>query len=85
MKDKRIFLTGLLVSIVVAVVVAQFASPNPDGLEFVAEEEGFAETATDHNLADSPLADYGENLSDNAWLNTAVAGFSQPLSLRFSP
>ncbi len=75
MKDKRIFLIGLLVSIVVAVVVAQFASPNPDGLEFVAEEQGFAETATDHRLADSPLADYGENLTDNAWLNTAVAGF----------
>ena len=29
MKDRRIFLIGLLVSIVVAVVVAQFASSNP--------------------------------------------------------
>jgi ABC-type Fe3+ transport system permease subunit len=75
MNDKRLFAVGLLVAIVVAVVVAQFASSNPDGLEYVAEQEGFAETATDHNLADFALADYGENLTDNGGLNTAFAGF----------
>ncbi len=74
MKDRRLFLVGLVVAILVAMVVAQFASSNPDGLEFVAEQEGFAESATDHGLADSPLADYGENLSDNDGVNTAVAG-----------
>lgn len=75
MKDnKRLFLIGLLVTIIVAVVVAQFASSSPDGLEYVAEEQGFAESATDHDLSSSPLADYGENISDNGGLNTAVAG-----------
>ena len=75
MNDKRLFAIGLLVAIAVAVVLAQFASSNPDGLEYVAEQEGFAETAVDHDLADAPLADYGENLTDNDGLNTAVAGF----------
>ena len=75
MKDtRRIFVLGLIAALLVAVVVAQFASSSPDGLEYVAEQEGFAETAADHDLADSPLADYGENLSDDSGLNTAVAG-----------
>lgn len=74
MNNKRIFLVGLLVTIVVAVVIAQFASSSPDGLEYVAEEQGIADNATDHDLAGSPLADYGENISDSGGLNTAVAG-----------
>lgn len=72
--NKRIFLVGLLVTVIVAVVVAQFASSSPDGLEHVAEQQGIAANATDHDLAGSPLADYGENISDNGGLNTAVAG-----------
>ena len=75
MKDNRkLFLIGLAVALLVAVVFAQFASSSPDGLEYVAEEQGFAETATEHDLADSPLAEYGEGLTENSGLNTAVAG-----------
>lgn len=75
MKDnKRVFLVGLLVTLVIAVVVAQFASSSPDGLEHVAEDQGFAGSAAGHDLADSPLAGYGENLSDSGSLNTAVSG-----------
>lgn len=70
----RLFAVGLAVALVVAVVVAQFASSSPDGLEFVAEQEGFAETASDHDLSGSPLADYGENLTDEDGVNTAIAG-----------
>lgn len=70
----RIFLIGLLVTLVIAVVVAQFASASPDGLEHVAEQKGFSDTATDHALSGSPLADYGENLTDNGYVNTAIAG-----------
>ena len=73
-RDRRIFVVGLVVALLVAVVVAQFASSDPDGLEYVAEQEGFLETAEDHALAGAPLADYGENVSDNSWLNTAIAG-----------
>ena len=63
------FAVALGITLVVATVVAQFSSTEPDGLEFVAEEEGFAATA-DANPADSPLADYG---GDGA-RNVAVAG-----------
>jgi hypothetical protein len=71
---RRFVVIGLVVSALVAVVVSQFASGNPDGLEFVAEQEGFAEAAEDHDLADSPLADYGARLTDSPVINTAVAG-----------
>ena len=65
---------GLLVALVFAVGVSQLASPDPDGLEYVAEQEGFLETAEDHALGDAPLADYGANLGGTDRVNTAVAG-----------
>lgn len=58
-KGMSIFLVGLGVTIVIAGALSQLASGQPDGLEFVAEQEGFLETAEDHALSDSPLADYG--------------------------
>lgn len=71
----RIFLAaGLLVALVVAAGVSQFSSNDPDGLEFVAEQEGFADTADDPALGDSLLADYGENLTGNRLLDRAIAG-----------
>jgi ABC-type spermidine/putrescine transport system permease subunit I len=74
MSTKRLFLIGLVAALLIAVVVSQFASSSPDGLEYVAEQEGFGATATEHDLADSPLADYGADLTDSSGLNTAVAG-----------
>jgi hypothetical protein len=76
-KRNRNLLLGLLAAaLVFGVVVSQFASSNPDGLEYVAEQEGFIDTAEAHAFGDAPLADYGENLTDNGTLNTAVAGFT---------
>ena len=69
------FALGLLVTVFVAVVLSQFASSEPDGLEYVAEDQGFADTAEDHDLADAPLADYGENLDSDGAISTGVAGF----------
>jgi cobalt/nickel transport system permease protein len=54
-----IFALGLLVSLLVAVVFSRFASSQPDGLEYVAGEQGFIDAAEDHALSDLPLADYG--------------------------
>ncbi len=65
---------GLLVALVFAAGVSQFASANPDGLEYVAQQEGFLETADDHAFGDAPLADYGTNLGGTDRVNTAVAG-----------
>jgi hypothetical protein len=73
-RNRRLFIIGLLVAVAVAVIAAQFASSDPDGLEYVAEQEGFAETAEDHALGDGPLADYGENLTNSSRVNTALAG-----------
>jgi cobalt/nickel transport system permease protein len=50
---------GLGVTLVVAGVVSFFASSNPDGLEFVAEDQGFIEAAEDSAVGGWSLADYG--------------------------
>ncbi len=52
---------GLAVALVLALVVAPLASSDPDGLERVAIDQGFADDAVDGAAADSPLADYGED------------------------
>lgn len=69
-----LLIVGLAVTFAVAVGVSQFAVSDPDGLEYVLEEHGLDETERDHALADFALAEYGENLSDNDLLNTAIAG-----------
>lgn len=65
---------GLLVSLLLAAVVSGFASSKPDGLEKVAQEQGFLSTATDHALADSPLADYGVEGVEDERLSVGLAG-----------
>ena len=76
MTRRNWFLIGAAVVAILAtgVVASQFASSQPDGLEFVAEEQGFAGTAEDHTLGDTPLADYGGNLSTSSGAATAFAG-----------
>jgi cobalt/nickel transport system permease protein len=65
---------GLLVTLLVAGIASGFASSEPDGLEKVAIEEGFDETAEDHALADAPLADYGVEGVENERVGTGLAG-----------
>lgn len=65
---------GLLVALVFAAVVSQFAAPAPDGLERVAEDQGFAASAEEHALADSPFADYATRGVGNETVSLAVAG-----------
>ncbi len=69
-------IAGLIVALLFAVVVSQFASDDPDGLEYVAEQQGFLDTAEDHTLGDAPLADYGANLGGSDRMNTAIAGIA---------
>lgn len=65
---------GLVVALIVAGVVSGFAASDPDGLERVAIDEGFEETAEDHALADSPLADYAVSGVEDERLSTGLAG-----------
>jgi hypothetical protein len=56
---------GLLVSLVLAGVVSYYASSSPDGLEKVAGDIGFEDTAQDSAASGSPLSDYGiEGVAD---------------------
>jgi hypothetical protein len=75
-KRNNLLLYGgaLAIVIVLAVGVSQLASDQPDGLEYVAEQEGFATSAEDHDLSEAPLADYGENLGGSNSTNGALAG-----------
>ncbi len=65
---------GLVVALIVAGVLSGFAAADPDGLERVAIDEGFDETADDHALADSPLADYAVEGVEDERLSTGLAG-----------
>ncbi|MFH1330825.1 MAG: PDGLE domain-containing protein [Actinomycetota bacterium] len=65
---------GLVVALLVAGVLSGFASGDPDGLERVSIDEGFDETAQDHALADSPLADYAVEGVEDERLSTGLAG-----------
>ena len=65
---------GILVAMVFAVVVSQFAVDNPDGLEKVAEDTGFIESGEEHSLADSIFADYATAGISNESVSLAIAG-----------
>jgi cobalt/nickel transport protein len=80
-------LTGLLVALLLAGVVSNFASGSPDGLDSAStkgctlNEAGeitggdcMARNARDHELGDSPLADYGLRGVDNEFLSTGLSG-----------
>ena len=67
-------LVGLLVALLLAGVVSGFASSSPDGLEKVAQDQGFADTAEDSALSDSPVADYAVEGVEDERLSTGLAG-----------
>jgi cobalt/nickel transport system permease protein len=64
---------GLVAAVALVGVFAPLASPDPDGLERVAEDTGFIVTAEEHPIG-GPLADYGVTGIDNEWLGTLMAG-----------
>ena len=71
---KKFYLSFFLVAIALAGGASYYASTQPDGLEKVAEEEGFLDTAKDSAVADSPLSDYGILALDNERLSVGLAG-----------
>jgi len=72
--NRKFYLISLLVSIGLAGIVSYYASSSPDGLEKVAGEIGFIETAKDHTLDNSALADYGVAGIENERLSVGIAG-----------
>ena len=78
---------GLLVTLLLAGVVSNFASASPDGLDSTARQgctfdaEGeitggtcMAQREQEHQIAGSPLADYGIRGIDNPYLATGLSG-----------
>jgi cobalt/nickel transport protein len=72
--NKKFYLGGLLVSLVLAGVVSFYASSHPDGLEKVASELGFIDNAKDPATSGSALADYGVAGVDNERASVGIAG-----------
>jgi cobalt/nickel transport system permease protein len=64
---------GLIGALLLVMFVAPLASPDPDGLESVATQAGFADTAEAHPLG-SPLADYEVAGLEGERAGTLIAG-----------
>ncbi|MFE2423184.1 energy-coupling factor ABC transporter permease [Streptomyces hokutonensis] len=71
---RKVWLTGLAASLLLAGFVSFYASSNPDGLEKVAADQGIDRAAKEHASADSPLADYGVRDVEDARLSGGLAG-----------
>jgi hypothetical protein len=74
-----VFAALLLVGLVLAGVVSFYASGSPDGLERVAEDTGFLNTASEHATADGPLADYRAQGIEDDRLAGGLAGVAGAL------
>ncbi|MDP2773957.1 MAG: PDGLE domain-containing protein [Nocardioides sp.] len=74
MTSRRFYVVGLLVALLIAGGGSYYASSHPDGLEYVAEQTGFLDSAEDSTTADSPLADYQTSGVDNERLSGGLAG-----------
>ncbi len=74
MSNRKFIFVGLLISALLAGGASFYASSNPDGLEKVATDIGFIDTAKDHANSDSALADYGVKGVENERLSVGVAG-----------
>jgi hypothetical protein len=65
---------GLLVALVLAFFVSPSASDDPDGLNKVASDEGFADTENDHAVGDTPAGGYEVRGVDDDRLSMGLAG-----------
>ena len=74
MSRKTFIWVGIVAALVLAGVVSFYASSSPDGLEKVATDEGFIDSAEDSGTADSPLADYGTSGVEDERLSVGIAG-----------
>jgi hypothetical protein len=71
---KKFYLLFFIAALSLAGGLSFYASSSPDGLERVAEDEGFLESAEDSALSNSPLADYGLAGLDSERLSVGIAG-----------
>lgn len=65
---------GLALSLVLAGGVSYYASSQPDGLEKVAGDVGFLDSAKESAVEDGPLAGYGVAGVENERISGGLAG-----------
>lgn len=71
---RKVWIAGLVTSLVLAGFVSFYASADPDGLEKVAHDKGIDKKAEEHATSDSPLADYGVKDITDSRLSGGLAG-----------
>ncbi len=71
----RLVLAGLLLTtLLLAGVVSFYASSDPDGLDRVSQDEGFAATEEDHDASGSPLSGYAVDGVEDDRVSGGLAG-----------
>jgi PDGLE domain len=65
---------GLGIALLLVLLVAPFASDEPDGLEKVARDKDISSTGPAHPLGDSPVADYAVERVGHQGMSTGLAG-----------
>lgn len=71
---KKFYSIFFATALLLAGLASFYASSHPDGLEKVAENEGFLDSAKDSAVSGSPLADYGVAGIGNERLSVGLAG-----------
>ena len=55
---ERYWIFGLVMALAMAMFISLYASPEPDGLEKVADDLGFLEHGEGNEVIESPMPDY---------------------------
>jgi cobalt/nickel transport system permease protein len=71
---RKVWITGLVTSLVLAGFVSFYASASPDGLMKVAKDKGIDRRTGKHATGDSPLAGYGVKDIADARVSGGLAG-----------
>jgi cobalt/nickel transport protein len=71
---RMLMVVGLLLALTLAGVASFYASNRPDGLNRVAQDEGFSNAQRGHGSAEGPLAGYETQGVDDARLSGGMAG-----------
>ena len=72
--SRRTVVAALVAIGALVAFAAPRASDEPDGLQRVARDEGFARAEREHALADGPLADYSVPGLEDENVSTGVSG-----------
>lgn len=78
---KEEILLGLTIALLIALLMSPFASPQPDGLERVAKDQGFMEKGEGSPAFAAPIPDYAfPGIGNKTWA-TSIAGLIGTLAM----